>query len=66
MLHELEVLEAPQIADLASDARKVRVVAQVMRDDVAILGWDEALAGASLLSDDDIVADMTPVDRIRS
>lgn len=117
MLHELEVLEARQIADLASDARTVRdrllekvrvadlgepvpahgerdpastlalngvlgtepefialreaikalsreireklwVVAQLGRGDIAILGWDAALAEASALSDDDIVAGM--------
>lgn len=117
MLHELDVLEAKQIADLASAARKVRdrllekvpdeelgeplpargghnpsgalalngvlaaepefvalreaitalprdirerlwVVAQVGRGDIAILGWDEALAATSALSDDDIVAGM--------
>ena len=117
MLHELDVLEARRIADLALDGRKVRdrllekvpdaqlgepesargehnpsgnialngilagepeyvalreaiaalprdireklwVVAQVGRGDVAILGWDEALAGASALTDDDIVAGM--------
>ena len=117
MLHELDVLEARRIADLAWDARKVRdrllekvpdeelgeplpargehnpsgalalngvlaaepefvalreaitalprdireklwVVAQVGRGDIAILGWDEALAATSALSDDDIVAGM--------
>ncbi len=117
MLHELDVLEARQIADLAAEARRVRdrllekvpdeelgepvpargehnpastlalngvlateaefvtlreaisalprdireilwVVAQVGRGDVAVLGWNEALAGASALSDDDIVAGM--------
>jgi hypothetical protein len=115
MLHELDVLEARQIADLAYDARKVRdqllekvpdaqlgelvpargehnassdivlngvlatkpefialreaiaalprdireklwVVAQVGRGDIAVLSWDETLAGASLLCDDEIVA----------
>jgi hypothetical protein len=34
------------------------VVAQVGRGDIAILGWDEALAATSALSDDDIVAGM--------
>ena len=34
------------------------MLAQVGRGDVAILGWDEALATASVLSDDDIVAGM--------
>ena len=34
------------------------VVAQVGRGDIAILGWDEALAAPSALSDDDIVAGM--------
>lgn len=117
MLHELDVLEARQIADLSADARKVRdrllekvldtelgepvpargehnpagalalnevlvaepefaalhaaivalprdireklwVVAQVGRGDVAILGWDEAVAAASLMNDDDIVTGM--------
>jgi hypothetical protein len=117
MLHELEILEARHIADLAWDARRVRdrllekvpdsqlgepvpargehnpsgsialnsvlaaepecvalhaaiaalprdirdklwVVAQIGRGDVAILDWDETLAGASALSDDDIVAGM--------
>jgi hypothetical protein len=117
MLHELDVLEARRIADLAWDARRVRdrllenvpdaqlgelepargehnpggalalngvlagepeyvalretiaalprdireklwVVAQVGRGDVAILDWDETLAGVSVLSDDDIAASM--------
>ena len=117
MLHELDVLEARQIADLASEARKVRdrllekvrdvelgepvpargehnlaaalalngvlatkpefvalreaitalprdireklwVMAQIGRGDNAIRGWDEALARASVLSDDDIAAGM--------
>lgn len=117
MLHELDVLEARQIADLAADARKVRdrllekvpdaelgepgpargehnpagtlalngvlamqpefvalreaitalprdireklwVVAQVGRAEVAILGWDEALAQALALSDGDLVSSM--------
>lgn len=117
MLHELDVLEVRQIADLAADARKVRdrllekvpdeelgepgpargehnpagtlalngvlamqpefvalreaitalprdireklwVVAQVGRAEVAVLGWDEALAEALALSDGDLVSSM--------
>jgi hypothetical protein len=117
MLHELDVLEARRIADLALDGRKVRdrllekvpdaqlgepepargehnlsgnialngvlaaepeyvalreaiaalprdireklwVVAQIGRGEDTILGWGEALARASALADDDIVADM--------
>ena len=47
------------VAALPRDIReKLWVVAQVGRGDVAILGWDEALAGASALTDDDIVAGM--------
>jgi hypothetical protein len=117
MLHELEVLEARRIADLALDARKVRdrllekvraadlgeptpargehnpagelvlngllanqpavvalsnaiaelprdirlqlwVVMQVGHGDIGILDWDDAMAAALQLTDDDIVADM--------
>ncbi len=117
MLHEIEVLEVRQIADLALNARKVRdrllekvpdaqlgepvpargehnpsgsivlngvlasepqfvalreaiaalprnireklwVVAQIGRGDVAMPGWDSALASASALSDDDLVTGM--------
>ena len=117
MLHELEVLEARHIADLALDAREVRdrllekvadadlgepqpargehnpsgsvvlngvfatepefaalreaiaalprdireklwVVAQIGRGDLAILDWDDAIASASALTDDDIAANL--------
>lgn len=47
------------VTALPRDIReKLWVVVQVGRGDVAILGWDEALAGASALTDDDIVATM--------
>lgn len=47
------------IAALPRDIReKLWVVAQVGRGDVAMRGWDEALAGASALSNDDLVAGM--------
>ncbi len=47
------------IAALPRDIReKLWAVAQVGRGDVAILGWDAALAGASALNDDDLVTGM--------
>jgi hypothetical protein len=117
MLHELEVLEARRIADLAEDARKIRerllekvpdadlgelepargphrpvgmialngllagkpefvalrealaslprdireklwVVTQIGRGDVAVLDWEQAKDTASLLTEDDILANM--------
>ncbi len=55
---EFVALREAMIALPRDILEKLWVVARVGRGDVAILGWEDALAEAAVLSDDDIVAGM--------
>ena len=47
------------VAALPRDIReKLWVIAQIGRGNVAILGWDEAIAATSTMSDDDLLSGM--------